>query len=297
MSGTVPEVVVAPAIAEAMAHYVADRDLSALERLALDPSTPLLSRLPFSTTRAWEQLLAALRDRWAAEDHIVVRGLPPDDEGKITLLVGAALVSRFRPYRGNRIVKHFKMSPWTTALSQTTQDGHFHTDLNTDAHPPCVTIIHCKDPDPSPAHGRVHVARLSALLDHLRHTQQDSVLRFLCETDVEMVNERSPTSRIGHIVDRSQATVQFHPETLRAAAKRGGLVPTELEDHLTAIHRSALEVSAPILLDRGDALLVSNTRALHYRGPCTVRFFDFPRGFEAREIFVLHLIDEPQWPT
>jgi hypothetical protein len=39
----------------------------------------------------------------------------------------------------------------------------------------------------------------------------------------------------------------------------------------------------------GDAVLVSNRTALHYRGACSVRFTKFPNEFDARSVLVLHL--------
>jgi hypothetical protein len=83
---------------------------------------------------------------------------------------------------------------------------------------------------------------------------------------------------------------------LRAAEARGVLVRADLEGHLARIHEAALAVSTPIELGSGDALFVSNVRALHYRSACTVRYHEFPRRFDAREIHVLHLRDEPTWP-
>lgn len=287
-----PEVHASPAAVRSIEKLAAAWPLVALERAVLseDASVPeLLVEEPL------RDLARQLGQHWTNVDHVVIRGAPVDDSGVMTILLATVLASRFRPYRDNQVVKHFKMSPWTNELSQTTRDGHFHTDLNTDLRPPSVTAIQCRIPDPSPDHGLVRVARLADLLAHLRDRGRISTLRFLCETDVEMVNERARGSWLGHIVDGP--TARFHPETLRAAANRGGKVPSNLEEHLDVIHESALAVSNPIALARGDALFVSNTRAFHHRGECTVRFFDFPRGFEAREIFVLHLVDEPRWPA
>jgi hypothetical protein len=53
-----------------------------------------------------------------------------------------------------------------------------------------------------------------------------------------------------------------------------------------------MDVSLPYHTRPGDAVLVSNTFALHYRGECSVRFIKFPREFEARSLLVLHMKDE-----
>lgn len=289
---SLPEVHASPSIVEWLRELAAKWPLGPLERAVLSEDASVRRLV---ADAHWRSLALLMGQHWTNDDHVILRGLPVDDDGVVTLLLSTLLCSRFRSYRSNQVVKHFKMSPWTTELSQTLKDGHFHTDLNTDGFPPHVTVIHCRKPDPSPEHGIMRVVRLSDLLSDLRDRGRHSTLRFMCEAEVEMVNERARGSWAGAIVQDS--TVRFHPETLRAAARRGGKVPPDLESHLDAIHESALAVSAPFVLTQGDALLVSNTRALHYRGECTARFFDFPRGFEAREIFVLHLVDEPRWPT
>ncbi|MNJ54508.1 hypothetical protein D3C77_499500 [compost metagenome] len=94
----------------------------------------------------------------------------------------------------------------------------------------------------------------------------------------------------------SESTIRFHPETLKAAQRRGASFIDPLEEQLDTIHEAALAVSHPIELGMGDTLLVSNIRALHYRGECTVQYLDFPRHFQTRQIHVLHLLDEPSWP-
>ena len=38
----------------------------------------------------------------------------------------------------------------------------------------------------------------------------------------------------------------------------------------------------------GDVLMVSNTKALHYRGACSVLFTRFPTEFESRSLLILH---------
>jgi hypothetical protein len=53
-----------------------------------------------------------------------------------------------------------------------------------------------------------------------------------------------------------------------------------------------VSVSCPIDLGPGDILFVSNRRALHQRGACTVRFRSFPRDFESRSVAVMHAVGE-----
>ena len=60
------------------------------------------------------------------------------------------------------------------------------------------------------------------------------------------------------------------------------------------LEEAALAVSRPFDLGPGDVLFVSNRRALHYRGECSVRFTRFPVEYQARAIFVLHQLDEPR---
>lgn len=240
----------------------------------------------------WMDFIDQVAQAWGDRHSLVVRGVPTDN-GATTLLAAVSLSARFKSYRRNKIVKHFKMSPWTKDLSQTILEGHFHTDLNTASTPPAVTIIHCHKPDPNPEMGESRVAVLDDLLSELKKRGATETLAFLTEAKVDMVDERKQGSWSGSIVEGG--TIRFHPETLRAAALRSHSLPQELEHHLEVIHDSAMAVSEPIHLATGDALFVSNRRALHYRGECTVKFTKFPRQFLAREIYVLHLQDEPQW--
>jgi hypothetical protein len=135
------------------------------------------------------------------------------------------------------------------------------------------------------------VARLPDLLHALRRSGEARTLTFLQETEVTMVNESSPGGWTGRIV--AGGRIRFHPETLRAAQRRYGGLPSDLEERLHAIKAAALSISTPIHLGAGDTLLVSNTRALHYRSACSVLYHAFPRDFTSREVYVLHLLDEP----
>lgn len=248
----------------------------------------------FLLSPQWAAFTDKVEQSWRDTSSLVVRGIPTDN-GATTLLAALSLPARFKSYRENKIVKHFKMSPWTKELSQTIKEGQFHTDLNTAPMPPAATVIHCHKPDPSPEMGESRVVIIDDLLNELEKRGEAETLTFLTEAKVDMVDERKQGSWSGSIIE--SGTIRFHPETLRAAAQRLDSLPQELEHHLLVIHESAMAASEPIHLAPGDALFVSNHRALHYRGECTVQFTKFPRQFLAREIYVLHLQDEPQWKT
>ena len=288
-AATTPELFAEPAVAEWIASRCAPADaLIDLERSALSGGIEdrFLASPPW---RAFRERALAL---WKRHDHAIVRGIPSAGEGASTILAALTLCGRFKAYRGDKIVKHFRMSPWTTDLSHTLQEGHFHTDINTTAEPPVVTAIQCRIPDPgAPAYGEVRIARLCDLLDALHRSGAARTLAFLQETDVTMVNESAPGGWTGRIVSGDR--IRFHPETLRAAQRRDGGLPDDLEEQLQAIKTAALSVSTPVQLGAGDTLLVSNRRALHYRGACSVVYHAFPRGFTSREVYVLHLLDEP----
>jgi hypothetical protein len=239
-----------------------------------------------------ENLYDEAKTLWTRHDHFVIRGVPPSDDGSTGLLVAAAFFPRLKPYRGAHIVKHFRLSPWTTELSHTLAEGHFHTDINTAAEPPIGTVMQCVVPDPdAPRHGQLRVARLDDLLDSVRRAGNTRVWRFLTEDRVIMENGTDPESWSGTITDGS--TIRYHPVTLRSAQRRCGLNPHDLEDCLAAIHEAALSVSHPIDLAPGEMLVVSNRRALHQRSACTVRFRSFPRDFETRVVAVLHALEDP----
>ena len=284
-----PELIADPEVAAWIASRCNDADaLLNVERAALSGTI----QYDFLTSAPWRSFQEQALALWTDHDHVVIRGAPAAAEGASLLYLALVLCRRFKAYRGDKVVKHFRLSPWTTELSHTLQEGHFHTDINTTAEPPVVTAIQCQIPDPgAPTYGEVRVARLSDLLQRLRSSCDARALEFLQETDVTMVNESSPGGWTGRIVTKDH--IRFHPETLRAAQRRYGNLSTDLEDNLRVIKAAALSVSTPIQLGAGDALLVSNTRALHYRGACSVTYHSFPRGFNSREVYVLHLLDEP----
>lgn len=253
------------------------------------------SQLAFTKLSLWHDFVKEVSDAWKAHDHLVVRGIPIVDDGSTTILAALSLSASFKVYRNDQIVKCFKMSPWTKELSQTIKEGDFHTDVNTTHSPPAATVIHCLTPDPDPLLGISRVVLLDDLLEHLKSIGAEETITFLTRTQIDMVDERQQGSWSGYIVEGD--SIRFHPETLRAAAIRLQSLPRDLEAHLSNIYESAMAISEPIYLASGDALFVSNKRALHYRGVCTAQYTEFPRKFISREIFVLHLQDEPQWQS
>lgn len=223
-------------------------------------------------------------------DHVVVRGVPPDDGGAL-MRIAALVGSRFKPYHGRKVVKRFRMSPWTQQLSHTTQAGHFHTDINTAEMPPAITAIQCVVPDPgAPEYGRLFVTRLPDLLAEVRRRGEQRTLAFLTEDEVTMVNDSSHHRWTGTIV--RDETLRYHPVTLMDAQRRLGDNPKDLVECLGAIHEAAMAVAESIDLGAGDVLLVSNWRALHRRGACTAMFKGGPTDFVSREVNVLHLMAE-----
>ena len=239
-----------------------------------------------------ELLRLRILDAWALNDHVVVRGLPRSDDGSTGLLVAMLVFAALKPYRNGQIVKHFRMSPWTTALSHTTAKGTFHTDINTASSPPAATVMQCLDPDPdAPRYGQLRVARIDSLLDVLETGGRKDALRFLREDRVTMLNETSPNGWSGTMF--GDGMLRFHAESLRAAQRRYGSNPPDMESCLAAIEKAALAVSKPIDLASGEILIVSNHRALHQRGACSVQFREYPKVFDSRRVAVFHTLVEP----
>lgn len=286
-----PELALTSLQAEALlTHRARLGDLSSIEASLLN-SVAQSSRLDELLGEHGIQARAV--ELWSTHDHFVIRGVPPSADGVTGLLLARAFFGHLRTYRGGRIVKHFKMSPWTTALSHTLADGFFHTDLNLAERPPVATIMQClvRDPD-APRHGQLRVVRLDELVEALRRRGAVDALRLMTEDTVSMVNETSPECWTGRITDGRE--IRFHPETLRAAQRRHGNNPPDLEACLAAIHEASLETSTPIDLLPGEQLYISNRRALHYRSACTVRFCAFPKDYDARAVAVLHAMNEPK---
>ena len=258
--------------------------LGTLERLA---HTDDLEGLPLLSSSEWLSFSADVRQAFAAQDHIILKGLPVSDDGATLLVAARTIGSMFRTYRGGQIIKHFKMSPWTSELSHTTREGEFHTDLNTEPCPPAITAMQCLDQDPgAPRYGVTRVVRMAALLDFLEEYKEEETFRFLTQETIIMLNDRSWSSWTGNIV--KEGIIRYHPETLRAAARRSGNSTSLLEDQIARVTQAALAVSEPFILERGDVLLLSNYRTLHYRGECSVVFKQFPTEFASRSIFILH---------
>ena len=248
--------------------------LESIESLARDNA---LDSIPFIGSVEWKAFSSTLRGQFEKDDYLILKGLPVNANGGTLLGAAQAIGLDFRTYRGGKIVKHFKMTPWTTELSHTTHDGEFHTDLNTESFPPAITAMQCCDPDPgSPNYGVSRVARLSDLLNYLREHDESATLRFLTEDSVTMLNDHSSSSWTGHVVDGN--TIRYHPETLRDV----------LEERIAAVSRAAFAASRPFTLDRGDILFLSNHRTMHYRGECSVVFNRYPTEFASRSIFILH---------
>lgn len=263
------------------------RALDVIEKMALSNSEYL--RQARTSLRYFRK---RVREIWVAHDHVVVRNAPPCKDGMSGLLLAAICFETLKPYRGEQIVKHFRMSPWTKALSHTVASGFFHTDINTAPTPPAVTVMQCLEADPgAPNFGQLRVARVADLLDHLKRNDRTAALRFLTKDRVGMVNETSPEGWQGVLVEGEN--IRFHPESLLAAKKGEFLNPPDMESSLNEIHQAALAVSSPIDLAPGEILIVSNRRALHQRGACTVRFHDYPRHFDARRVGVFHALSEP----
>jgi hypothetical protein len=267
-------------------NWIAEQSGSsnALEQLEMAVTSGTMADA-FLRSPDWLTLRSQLRDLYRAYDHVVVRGLPAN--GASLILAVLALAPVFRTYRGGRVVKHFRMSPWTSDLSHTAKEGHFHTDLNTAERPPDLTAMQCLKPDPAgESYGNLRVARLHDLLAELRKSNDEVTLSYLHESDVDMASDIDTGIWRGRIV--ADGTIRYHPETIRAAACRMGRGCAAGEVVFSRIQEAALVVSRDIMLAPGDVLMVSNTKALHYRGPCTVKFLEFPRQFESREVYVLH---------
>jgi len=242
---------------------------------------------PFLDMPAWRDFRKSITRNFEAHDHVVIRGLSAEGGGAGLMWATLPLASRFRTYRGHNVVKHFRMSPWTRDLSHTTRDGDFHTDLNTAAAPPEITAMQCLRPDPGgPGNGVSRVARYTDLVAKLRDLRDDEALSFLHDQEVEMVSDLDAHAWRGRIA--SENRIRFHPDTIRSAFRRYGNGLESVEPLLKRLHQAAMTSSAEINLGAGDVLIVSNHRALHYRGECSVRFTKFPREFETREVYVLH---------
>jgi len=289
--------------APALPELEVDRRLkAAVERLAAGFATvdeaemlALQSNIaaPLRSDPQWLKFCDAVTSSIDGRGYAVVRGLEAD-EGRSLLIVGTVFGGSFDTYTAGKIVKRFRMSPWTTELSHTTRAGDFHTDGNVSAIPPVGTAMQCEHEDPGAPGGYAEqrVVFLPDLLVRLRNGDAADLaaLRFLTENEVAMTHERSATVWRGRLV--RNGTVRYHPHSLRVADARLGVGWPDLESIISTIHRAAIDASIPFHTASGDTVLVSNRRALHYRGACSVRFNRFPGDFDARSLYVLH-VKEP----
>lgn len=290
MNSSYAPVLLAPSkVATAFASICSESDaLQTLEELA---RTDSLETLPFMESPDWQDFSKTVRNAFSAKDQLLIKGLPASTNGAILLLAARTIASVFRTYRGGQIIKQFKVSPWTTELSHTTREGEFHTDLNTESCPPAITAMQCLDPDPgAPEYGISRVARLVDLITFLQQSKNNETLDFLTNKRVTMLNDHSSSSWSGCVVDGQ--IIRFHPETLRAAARREGHSEAILENRIAAVAKAAFAVSQPLNMDQGDILLLSNHRTLHYRGECSVVFKSYPTEFISRSVFILHATEE-----
>jgi len=245
---------------------------------------------PLTGDQRWQELRAAVASLVHERGYVVLRGLDAD-EGRSLLIVGSLMGRAFDTYGRKRVVKRFRMSPWTRELSHTLADGNFHTDGNVADQPPVATGMQCEREDPGgDAYAELRVAHLP---DLLRNLEADGPLgaaavSFLCREDVPMAHERSPAQWCGRLV--SDGAIRYHPESVRVANRRLGRAPDRIETIIATIHRAALAASTPFHTRPGDVVLVSNRRALHYRGACSVRFRRFPTDYETRSLLVLHRV-------
>ena len=288
-----PFLTVPSSLAAAVAETCAIRDAANfLEEMVVSNR---IETLPVFQSEKWHHFRAKVWELFKDNDHVVLRGLPSAQEGTALLVAALTIGEALRTYRDGKVLKHFKMSPWTTELSHTTREGEFHTDLNTDLHPPAITAIQCLEPDPgSPNYGISRVARLRHLLDFVDRAEDKRTQRFLIEDTVTMLNDRTSSNWSGRIVEAG--ALRYHPETIRAAARRVGDSLQDIEQGIAGVERAAMSVSTGFVLKRGDILLLSNHRTLHYRGECSVVFRDYPTDFDSRCVSVLHAIRERPGP-
>jgi hypothetical protein len=247
---------------------------------------------PLRADSAWLMFCDAVTSFIDRCGYVVVRGLEPDD-GRSLLILGTVFRGSFDTYKPGKIVKRFRMSPWTTELSHTTRAGDFHTDGNVSPNPPLGTAMQCEREDPgAPEYAEQRVAFLPDLLARLRSGDESdaTALRFLTEEEIAMTHERASAVWRGRLVQNGN--IRYHPHTLRTADARLNVGRPDLDTIIATIHRAARDASLPFHTAPGDTVLVSNRTALHYRGACSVRFIRFPAEFESRSLYVLH-VKEP----
>lgn len=290
MTGTVlPEIEVDRGLKAAVDRLAASfGSIDEAETLALQADIAA----PLRAEASWLTFCGAVTCLIDGRGYVVVRGLEPDD-GRSLLILATVFRGSFDTYNPGKIVKRFRMSPWTTELSHTTRAGDFHTDGNVSTHPPLGTAMQCEREDPgAPEYAEQRVAFLPDLLARLRSggASDAAALRFLTEEEIAMTHERASAVWRGTLVQNG--SIRYHPHTLRMADVRLNAGRPDLETIIATIHRAAIDASVPFHTAPGDTVLVSNRAALHYRGACSVRFTRFPAEFESRSLYVLH-VKEP----
>jgi hypothetical protein len=289
LNTTVPEL----AAPQSLIHWlkaIAD-ETSILDAFESEAQTGADWYPPFLRESDWQEFCLAAHEHWRVQSHVIVRGLPVLCDGAASIPAALCLSRRFKSYNNGKVVRIFRMSPWSKSLSHTIKAGDFHTDLNTAPTPPAVTGIHCLEADPGgPTFGENRVVLYSHLYAELQRRGDEESLRFLLDTEVPALNNSGDSFWRGRLVQ--DGTIRYHPATIRSALRQERLDETLAERVFHSVHIAALAVSNPIALASGDLLFVSNRRALHYRGECTVQFEHYPMVFKSRRIAVLHLLDE-----
>ena len=222
-------------VAAAVAEVCAVTDaITYLEKMVV---AERIDTLPLFQTERWLRFVVEVRQVFEDSDYVVVQGLPSKQDGAALLLAALTVGNSLRTYRNGKVSKQFKMSPWTTELSHTIRTGEFHTDLNTEPCPPAITAIQCLEPDPgSPQYGISRVARLVDLLEFVKLDGDKRTQRYLKEDTVTMLNDRSSSRWTGKIV--GSGGIRYHPETVRAAARRSGDSLRALEQCIAGVERA-----------------------------------------------------------
>ena len=205
---SLPEITIGEALSRAIRSIAGEYpSIEAAEAAAL--------RQKVSESLDLNQEWSSFRDlvRLSIRDHgyIVVRGLEPD-EGVSLLVVSIAFGAEFETYGQGRIVKRFRMSPWTSELSHTARAGDFHTDGNVSERPPIGTAIQCEREDPgAPEYGVQRVVHLPRLLTQLKTGSKADMdaFSFLTESVAVMAHERS--SRLWQGILVAGNSIRYHP--------------------------------------------------------------------------------------
>jgi hypothetical protein len=289
MKEPLPELIISPSLRrriDALASSFASVEDAERAAIATNIAKPLCGH------KDWIDLCEIVSSSIRGRGYIVVRGLEAD-EGRSMLVLGTSLGATFHAYSPGRIVKRFRMSPWTEELSHTIRAGDFHTDGNVSEIPPTGTAMQCEREDPgAPEYAEQRVAYLPDLLSRLAAgtREDDAALTFLTKSNAALAHERSADVWRGHLVQNGM--VRYHPNSLRIASRRLAEESGIIDSVIAAVHRAAMDISVPFHTRAGDTVLVSNRTALHYRGACSVRFINFPLEFDSRSLFVLHVKDE-----